>query len=75
MEATAARLGLPLATVHTDAGPCGPLGDQNRPGLADALNALRRGDSLIVAKRDRIARDGFLSVLIAREAAKRAPGS
>jgi DNA invertase Pin-like site-specific DNA recombinase len=39
--------------------------------IADALNALRRGDVLIVAKRDRIARDAFVSVLIEREAAKK----
>jgi DNA invertase Pin-like site-specific DNA recombinase len=39
--------------------------------LADALNALRRGDVLVVAKRDRLARDTFISVLIEREVAKR----
>ena len=71
IEATAARLGLSFATVHTDAGLSGSLGVEDRPGLADALNALRRGDTLIVAKRDRIARDAFVSVLIEREAAKK----
>src|SRR3954470_23534354 len=39
--------------------------------LADALNALRRDDVLIVAKRDRIAREAFLSRLIEREVAKK----
>jgi len=39
--------------------------------LADALNALRRDDVLIVAKRDRIAREAFLSTLIEREVAKK----
>ena len=58
----AARLGLQLAATYTDAGLSGTLAVEDRPGLADALNALRRGDVLIVAKRDRIARDAFISV-------------
>jgi DNA invertase Pin-like site-specific DNA recombinase len=71
IEQTAARLQLPLLHVHTDAGLSGSLSIEERPALADALNALRRGDVLIVAKRDRIARDAFVSVLIEREAAKK----
>jgi DNA invertase Pin-like site-specific DNA recombinase len=67
---TAARLRLPLAEVFIDAGLSGSLGIEHRPALADALNTIRRGDTLIVAKRDRLARDAFLSVLIEREAAK-----
>jgi len=68
---TAERLRLPLAVTFTEAGLSGSLGIDDRPALADALNALRRGDVLIVAKRDRIARDAFVSVLIEREAAKK----
>lgn len=71
IEQTAARMSLPLAQVFTDAGLSGSLAVANRPALAEALNALRRGDVLIVAKRDRLARDSFLSVLIEREAAKK----
>jgi DNA invertase Pin-like site-specific DNA recombinase len=57
--------------VFSDAGLSGSASVQDRPGLADALNSLRRGDVLIVAKQDRLARDMFLSVLIEREAAKK----
>lgn len=71
VEQTAARLQLHLAQTYTDAGLSGSLSVDERPALADALNALRRGDVLIVAKRDRIARDVFVSVLIEREAAKK----
>jgi DNA invertase Pin-like site-specific DNA recombinase len=68
---SAIRLNLELAATFTDAGLSGTLGVEDRPGLADALNALRRGDVLIIAKRDRIARDVFISVLIEREVAKK----
>jgi DNA invertase Pin-like site-specific DNA recombinase len=71
IDHTAQRLGLTLVKVYTDAGFSGSLGLEHRRGLADALNALQRGDVLLVAKRDRIARDAFLSVLVEREVAKK----
>jgi DNA invertase Pin-like site-specific DNA recombinase len=67
----ASKHGCTLAHVYTDAGASGSWGIDDRPALADALNALRRGDVLIVAKRDRLARDAFLAVVIEREAAKK----
>lgn len=33
----------------------------SRPGLSDAISAIRRGDVLVVAKRDRLARDYMLA--------------
>lgn len=43
----------------------------NRPGLSAALKSLKRGDQLVVAKRDRLARDTFLALWIEKEAKKR----
>lgn len=55
--AGAAKLGLPLAATFTDAGLSGGLALAQRPALLAALDALGRGDVLIVAKRDRLGRD------------------
>ena len=53
----AARLSLALADTFTDAGVSGGLALEQRPALLAALNALGKGDVLIVAKRDRLGRD------------------
>jgi DNA invertase Pin-like site-specific DNA recombinase len=71
IAAAAARLNLDISETFTDAGLSGSLGLEHRPGLADALNALDRRDTLLVAKRDRIARDAFLAVLVEREVARK----
>lgn len=67
----AARLGVPLVSVFTDAGTSGSLSIDDRPVLLDAVSALRRGDVLIVAKRDRLARDVIAAAMIERLIVKR----
>jgi DNA invertase Pin-like site-specific DNA recombinase len=57
IQAVARRMGLPLAETFTDAGVSGGLPLEQRPGLLAALDALKKGDVLLVAKRDRLGRD------------------
>lgn len=66
VTAAAQRHALPLADTFTDAGLSGSLGLADRPGLFAAIGALRRGDTLIVAKRDRLGRDVIAVALIER---------
>jgi DNA invertase Pin-like site-specific DNA recombinase len=70
IEATAARLGLAVGASFTDAGLSGGLPLEQRPGLLAALGSLRRGDVLIVAKRDRLGRD-VLNVAMVERLAER----
>jgi len=60
--------------VFTDAGLSGALELEDRPGLFAAVNALKRGDVLIVAKRDRLGRDvvavAMLERLVTRKGAR-----
>jgi DNA invertase Pin-like site-specific DNA recombinase len=67
----AARLGLPLVAVLTDAGTSGSLAIEDRPVLLDAVALLKRGDVLIVAKRDRLGRDVIAVAMIERLVTKR----
>jgi len=62
----AARAGLEAPIVFEDAGVSGGAALAKRPGLMDALEALKRGGVLIVAKRDRLARS--MSVILGLEA-------
>ena len=66
IQQAASRHQLTVADVFADAGLSGSLRIEDRPALADTLNALRRGDTLIVAKRDRLARDATLGEHAAR---------
>lgn len=67
----ASRLGLTLGQVFVDAGTSGKLAIEDRPVLLDAVSTLRRGDVLLVAKRDRLGRDVIAVALIERLVAKR----
>lgn len=62
----AARLGLAIVTTFCDDGVSGAVSLEHRPGLLDAIAALKKGDVLIVAKRDRIARDTLVALLVER---------
>lgn len=68
LEAIHKAVGRPEA-VYRDEGLSGS--NPKRPGLLAALEALHEGDALVVAKRDRLARDTFLSLWIEKEAKKR----
>jgi len=50
-------LGAEMVRVFVDAGTSGRLGIEHRPVLLDAVGTLKRGDVLLVAKRDRLGRD------------------
>jgi DNA invertase Pin-like site-specific DNA recombinase len=53
-----------LAGVYRDEGVSGSTGLDKRPGLLTLISALDKGDSLIVAKRDRLGRDPLVVAMI-----------
>src|SRR5580692_8132311 len=65
IEAWAAREGVSVASWQVDQGVCSVTPIEGRPALLAALGALREYGAgvLVVAKRDRIARDVVLSAL------------
>ena len=69
--AWAAREGVSVLSWHTDAGVSGAAELDNRPALAAALGALRADGAglLVVAKRDRLARDCYVAAAIDRAVA------
>lgn len=71
IETFAKRHGLTITAWHEDAGVSGAAPVEDRPGLLAALADLRRGDTMIVAKRDRIARDTLTALTIERTVGRR----
>lgn len=71
IEGFAARAGITITGRFEDAGLSGAAGIEDRPGLAAAVGALRRGDVLMVAKRDRLGRDVMLTMTIERTVGRR----
>jgi len=71
VEAWAAREGIQVAAWHVDHGLSGAMAVEARPALCAALAALRAHGAgvLVVAKRDRIARDVVIAATVERAAA------
>ncbi len=59
-----ASQGQELGAVYQDAGISGAKGLEARPGLLDAIAILKKGDVLVVAKRDRLGRDPIKVAMI-----------
>lgn len=71
IESYAAKAGLTITAWHDDAGISGAADLEDRPGLLAAIGELRRGSVLLIAKRDRLARDTFVSLVVEKAVQKR----
>lgn len=73
IEAWASRSGVAVVAWHLDQGVSGASGVEERPALLAALDdvARQRAGTLVVAKRDRVARDIYVSQMVAREVERR----
>ena len=67
----AKRLGVPVAEVFTDRGVSGAAPIKKRLALLAALGELRSGDVLVIARRDRLARDVMVAGWIEKEVKRR----
>lgn len=63
--------GLTIINSFADEGVSGGASLENRPGLLGALAELRKGDTLLVAKYDRLARDLMLQLTIHQMVSKK----
>jgi DNA invertase Pin-like site-specific DNA recombinase len=71
IEAFAKKQGITLSAIHADEAISGAAGLEDRPGLAAAIGELRRGDVLVIPKRDRLGRDMMAVLTIERAVQKR----
>jgi DNA invertase Pin-like site-specific DNA recombinase len=73
LEAYATAAGFVLAGLEQDAGLSGGLAPHKRPGLARALEAVRRGDAdgIVVTKLDRLSRSTKDTLALVEEADRR----
>jgi DNA invertase Pin-like site-specific DNA recombinase len=71
IDAFAGRSDMTITAAFEDAGISGAAGLEDRPGLMAAVDQLRRGDVLLIAKRDRLGRDQMAVLMIERAVAKR----
>lgn len=62
IEGYAEKNGYKVSEFHQD-GTCGAAPLEDRHSLMEALNSLRKGDILLVAKRDRLARGDTMSLI------------
>ncbi len=60
-----------LVQVFADEGVSGGAPIDKRPGLLAALEAIHKDSVLVVAKRDRLARDAFLAAWLEKEVGRR----
>jgi DNA invertase Pin-like site-specific DNA recombinase len=72
-RAFALRQGWEVGGEFTDEGVSGATGLDKRPALLEAITAMRKGDMLLVAKRDRLGRDP-IAVAMIEAAVKRKGG-
>lgn len=70
-ESYAKRQGLTIHQVFRDEGISGAAEMEDRLGLMEALNELKKDDVLLVAKRDRLARDKYAIAFIERAIEKK----
>ena len=69
--AYAAKAGLTVIGTFTDAAISGAAGIEDRPGLMAAVAGLRRGDVLLIAKRDRLGRDQMAVLMIEKAVSRK----
>lgn len=69
--AYAAKAGINVIGTFTDAAISGAAGIEDRPGLMAAVAGLRRGDVLLIAKRDRLGRDQMAVLMIEKAVSRK----